>query len=177
MTTWTRHHRGDCPACQGERKDCRTNNDTGITHCRRSGPPEPPGLQFIGEDSLGFGMYAPNDGQQNPADFERWQWEREARRLEEQAQRAKSLPPVELDRGYRQLLGMLSLHPEDRDDLHRRGFTDQQIEEQGFKSVERWQRLDRELWPDLPGVSADGQSLNVPYPGYLCPIFNMGFFT
>jgi hypothetical protein len=51
---------------------------------------------------------------------------------------ADSLPAIERDRLYNQILNQLPLHPEDRADLHRRGITDEQIKTWGIRSVEPW---------------------------------------
>lgn len=168
MSQWTRHHRGDCPVCQGERKDCRTS-DRGITHCR-SGEPAPAGLQFIGEDSIGFGMYGPSDGQQNRADFERWQREREAQRHQEQAQRAKSMPVEQRDYHYRKLQNLLKLHPNDKANVLKRGLSEERITELGYRSVIQWQPLGYQFPSNLPGVKQNGESLLNPEPGILIPV-------
>ena len=134
------------------------------------------GYRYLGltKDGL-WGKYVPDDGQDlSQEDRERrWQEQRILReqRAQEEAQRhAQSLPASERDQLYRQLLGQLTLHPADRADLHRRGFTDEQIQDWGLKSVEQWQSLTAELPHTLPGVNLDGKSLNTPRPGYLCPI-------
>ncbi|QUY45673.1 hypothetical protein I1H34_28020 (plasmid) [Acaryochloris marina S15] len=136
------------------------------------------GYRYLGQSKDGlWGKYVLDDGQDlSQEDRERlWQEQRILReqRAQAEAQRhAQSLPAPERDRLYRQLLGQLTLHPADRADLHRRGFTNEQIEDWGVKSVEQWQPLTIELPHTLPGVNLDGKSLNTPRPGYLCPILN-----
>ncbi|NJO66126.1 MAG: hypothetical protein HC832_00410 [Leptolyngbyaceae cyanobacterium RM1_405_57] len=79
---------------------------------------------------------------------------------------------VERDRYYRQLLHELTLHPDDRADLHRRGFSDLEIEQVGFKSVERYHPL-QQRYPDLlPGIGKGGRQLTLTHAGYLCPVRN-----
>jgi len=85
---------------------------------------------------------------------------------------SKSLLPEERDRLYRAVLSQLSLHPDDYADLQRRGLTDEQIIESGFKSVEVNQPLNAVFPIALPGISKNGRSLTNSQAGYLCPIRN-----
>ena len=134
------------------------------------------GYRYLGQSKDGlWGKYVPDDGQDlSSEDRERrWQEQRILReqRAQAEAQRhAQSLPAPDRDRLYRQLLEQLTLHPADRADLHRRGFTNEQIAGWGVKSVEQWQSLTSELPHTLSGVGLDGLSLITPRPGYLCPI-------
>ncbi|ABW32350.1 hypothetical protein AM1_C0040 (plasmid) [Acaryochloris marina MBIC11017] len=136
------------------------------------------GYRYLGQSKDGlWGKYVLDDGEDlSQEDWERrWQEQRILReqRAQVEAQRhAQSLPAIERDRLYRQLLDQLTLHPADRADLHRRGFTNEQIQDWGVKSVEQWQPLSGELPHDLPGINLDGKSLNTPRPGYLCPIMD-----
>ncbi|PSB14505.1 hypothetical protein C7B65_26350 [Phormidesmis priestleyi ULC007] len=136
----------------------------------------PPGFKFIGltKDQL-WGKFVLNDGRTATA-----QW---TAHVQSHPRRKRSQPdpqpgsPLPLsaearNQSYRPLLDSLSLHPEDRAELHRRGLTDAQIAAWGVKSVEQWQRLNFPLPVTLPGVSLDGFSLNCQ-PGYLCPILDV----
>jgi hypothetical protein len=82
------------------------------------------------------------------------------------------LSAVERDRQYRALLAELELDPDDRADLVRRGFTDEQIDLSGFKSVDRYQQLQNQFSELLPGITGNGQRLIVSNAGYLCPVTN-----
>ncbi|MEX0272428.1 hypothetical protein AB3R30_25265 [Leptolyngbyaceae cyanobacterium UHCC 1019] len=101
-----------------------------------------------------------------------WKEQREQKRIQQEreweARQAESLSADERDIAYRQLLPNLTLDPSDRADLIRRGLSDLQIEQYGFKSVEKWQSAHNAPL-NLPGVLPHG-SLNTPEPGYLCPI-------
>ena len=135
------------------------------------------GYRYLGQSKDGlWGKYIPDDKDLSQEDQERrWQEQRILReqRAQAEAQRhAQSIPAPERDRLYHQLLDQLTLHPADRADLHRRGFTDEQIKDWGIKSVAQWQKLTIELPHTLPGVNLDGRSLNTPRPGYLCPILD-----
>lgn len=134
-----------------------------------------PGYKFIGQTKDGlWGKFVEDDGQDWTFQ-QRQEWQQEQERLrrqraaEEAKRRAEALPALERDRLYRNLLSQLTLHPADRADLKRRGLSDEQIEQGGFKSVEQWQQLESELPHQLPGTNLDGLSLNTQ-PGYLCPI-------
>ncbi|QUY45667.1 hypothetical protein I1H34_27740 (plasmid) [Acaryochloris marina S15] len=136
------------------------------------------GYRYLGQSKDGlWGKYVVDNGQNlRQEDRERrWQEQRILREKRAQAEakrHAQSLPAPERDRLYRQLLGQLTLHPADRADLYRRGFTDDQIKDWGVKSVDQWQSLTTELPHTLPGVNLDGRSINTPRPGYLCPILD-----
>jgi hypothetical protein len=98
---------------------------------------------------------------------------RKKQRLEAEEQRQKrSLSEVERDKQYRQMLDELTLHPDDRADLIRRGFTHEQIELSLFKSIERYQQLRSRYSELLPGVTSLGSRLIISEAGYLCPIRN-----
>jgi hypothetical protein len=118
------------------------------------------------------------DNTQDWSDQQRldWQVRNEQRRLaqakEDGERRRRSLSAEERDKQYQELLGSLTLHSHDRADLVRRGFTHEQIELSGFKSVERYQQLQSEFSELLPGVTGNGQRLIVSSAGYLCPVRN-----
>ncbi|NET60641.1 MAG: hypothetical protein F6K47_32225, partial [Symploca sp. SIO2E6] len=113
-----------------------------------------------------------------------WKQRLEARRRqqasEDEARASRALSEQQRHEQYSALLSELpsELHPDDRADLVRRGFTDELIELAGFKSVNNWQRLRRKygnLLPKysklLPGVSQDSSFL-LTRAGYLCPVRN-----
>ena len=128
------------------------------------------GFKYLGQTKDGlWGKYLKSEDF-NADEFEQWKLERDRRALREAQKRAESLPAKERDRLYQELLRQLGLHPRDREDLHRRGITDEQIQSWGVKSVDQWQKLDQELIHELAGVNLDGRSLNTSQAGYLCPI-------
>ncbi len=81
-----------------------------------------------------------------------------------------SLCAEERDRYYRQLLAELSLAPEDHQELLKRGFSTQEIEAIGYKSVVRSQPLRNHYPTTLPGIAPNGKALLVGGAGYLCPL-------
>lgn len=138
-----------------------------------------PGLQFIGRSKDGlWGKWIPiNERNRSEEERKRWQqdqaFKRQLREQTEAQRRAEALSPQERDRHYRNLLSQLTLHPDDRADLLRRGLTSEEIADWGVKSVERWQKLELELPYTLAGVALTGDSLNISKSGYLCPVFDM----
>jgi len=49
--------KGNCPVCNGARKDCRQSKQTGLVFCRDS-EANPPDYIFRDLDKLGFGIWA-----------------------------------------------------------------------------------------------------------------------
>ena len=96
---------------------------------------------------------------------------RQQRQEEEKQRQNESLSPKERDKLYRRMLAPLILCKEDRQDLTRRGFTNEQITRSGFKSVDQWQKLQGQYSHLLPGVNITGDGLNTQ-GGYLCPVRN-----
>jgi hypothetical protein len=117
------------------------------------------------------------DNSQEWSEKQRLEWQRENQRRRNQKakvndeRRRRSLSEIERDQQYRAILAELELHPDDRADLIRRGFTHQQIELSGFKSIRRYQRLQSRYSNLLPGISRSNR-LIIPDEGYLCPVKN-----
>jgi hypothetical protein len=161
-----------CPVCNSENGGCKQSDDLILCLDERV---DAPGYRFIGQSKDGgWGKFLPIallDAQDDERRRE-WQEQREQQRIQQQreweARQVESLSADERDQAYRQLLSELTLHPSDRADLQRRGLSDEQIEQHGFKSVQQWQSAQNAPL-NLPGVLPHG-SLNIPEPGYLCPI-------
>lgn len=117
------------------------------------------------------------DNSQEWSEQQRQDWQREnQRRQNEQAseneqRRRRSLTAEQRHEQYSRLLNELTLHPDDRADLVRRGFTHEQIELSGFKSIGRYQQLQSRYSDLLPGISR-GNRLIIADDGYLCPVRN-----
>ena len=165
-----------CPVCGGARKDCRQSKTTGLIHCRHS-EANPTDFIFQRLDALGFGMWVDAKVQQAQSEQQRQEWRRQRelahqQRLEaRRQQRAQLLTEAERDREIQKVFTQLGLAPRHREDLKRRGLSDDLIEAGDFKSVEQWQRLDREVSHRLAGVSITGSSL-ITQAGYIWPIRN-----
>jgi hypothetical protein len=134
-------------------------------------------FKFIGltKDGL-WGKFVSDDGQSfTQQQREQWQQEQKLQKLSrlkaEERSRSGSLSESDRDKEIRKILAQLSLKPEHKADLRRRGLTDEQIGALMFRSVEQWQKLKSEVSYKLAGVSIHGKSL-ITQAGYICPIFN-----
>lgn len=121
--------KGNCPICLGEHKSCRQNDE--LIHCRSHSEP-PQGYDFVGEDGIGFAMYAPARDDSKPYDFEASRAKREAR-LAKQAKQAKeneqaleALPSIE-DRDRKIKSYSQKLTNAQNGNLLRRGLTQTEI--------------------------------------------------
>ena len=170
-------HANSCEICGDKTGKCRRKESLRLcmTHVDAV---DVPGFKYVGLSKGGqWGKWIEDSAQVwTEEQQEQRRRDRDLRRKqqadEESRRRSEALPAVERDRLYHNLLNQLSLHPEDKADLQRRGMTNEQIETADFKSVEQWQKLELEVNNRLPGVSLDGLSLNTQ-PGYLCPIRNI----
>ncbi|MGI8935871.1 MAG: hypothetical protein ACR2FS_17530, partial [Phormidesmis sp.] len=162
-----------CPICDDITGKCRLLQSD-LTLCMNvTSSTNVPGWRFtkLTKNKL-WGIWAPDEKRKgSPEDWKQEQRQRQENRdRRKEFQRKNSLKPAQRNRYYRQLLANLTLHPDDRADLHSRDFTDQEIAIAGFKSVEQWQKLDIELPINLPGVAPSGTNLLTSGAGYLCPI-------
>lgn len=163
-----------CALCGDITGKCRTTQSVRLCMSLTEAIPIP-SFKFLGRTKNGlWGKWIADTGQDwTEQQRQNWQYELDRRRLAELQHLTVSLPASDRNQHYQRLLNQLSLHPADRADLQRRGFSDEQIEHWGVKSVEQWQTLDQELPHTLPGVSLSGKSLNTSGAGYLCPIHNV----
>ena len=131
------------------------------------------GYRVIGDTEDGrWGMLLPDtssEWSQEQLEQRRREWEQQQRIARDQ-RIAKEMPAAQRDKHYRWILNQLELHPEDRQDLLRRGYTEDQIQRAGHKSVDQWQKFSGTLPLNLPGVNSQGNGLITHTPGYLCPI-------
>lgn len=164
-----------CKICAGISGKCRQIDALHLCMNLADASNAPSGFKFVGltKDRL-WGKFVINDRRDSREQNRLDRLHQHSRsRIESQLQsRSPALSADMRDCAYRQLLDTLTLHPDDRADLHHRGLTDAQIEVWGVKSVEQWQALTSPLPVTLPGVSPDGFHLNCQ-PGYLCPIHNV----
>jgi len=133
-------------------------------------------FKCIGQIKNGLWAAFKPDNSQEWTEQQQLEWRRENhRRQQEKAKqdeerRRRSLSAVERDKQYQALLAELTLHPDDKADLLRRGFSHKQIELCGFKSVESYQKLQTQFSELLPGIGTGGKCLIVKHGGYLCPV-------
>lgn len=168
-----------CIHCGDTTGDCRQHRTLEMHLCvklagSRKGE-KSQGYVYIGDSKCGrWAMLLPDNGEEYSSEKIR-ELRQEWRRLEEQAKRerlAGEMPAIERDKHYREILSQLALHPEDKEDLLKRGFTEQQIIDCGFKSVGKWQKLKKHYPLNLPGIATRGTNLLSKEAGYVCPIHN-----
>lgn len=117
------------------------------------------------------GLFVADNDTESTFDREEWKRQKAAEREGSRKRKANSLSEADRDFYARRILRQLGLSSRHRADLHRRGLTDDQIEEIGFKSVEAGQKLIVPINPDFPGVNIDGDRFKNA-SGYLVPLFN-----
>lgn len=177
MNKWNRFNRGECPVCQGTRKDCRQNTQTNLIHCRDTNA-NPIDYIFRGDDALGFGMWAYKPDAEAWKDERREEWirqkqlEREIRQRQEQKRTSRLLTIEERDQEIRRILDQLTLSQRHRQMLKNRGLSDAEIDQGGFRTVSPWQKLTQKINPNLAGVNKQGNRLTNPLNGILCPILD-----
>jgi hypothetical protein len=136
------------------------------------------GFKCIGQIKNGLWAAFKPDNSTEWTEQRRIEWQQENQRRqrqkakEDEARQRRSLSAAQRHEQYTRLLGQLSLHPSDQADLLLRGFTHEQIELSGFKSIERYQKLQSQFNELLPGVTSGGKKLIIRDQGYLCPIRN-----
>lgn len=136
------------------------------------------GYKCLGHSKNGLWGQFRIDNSTEWTEQQREEWKRQNRQRQQQKvkederRRQRSLSAIERDKGYQQLLSELTLHPDDRADLLRRGFTAAQIELSGFRSISRYQQLQGRYNELLPGVIPGKNRLIIRDEGYLCPIRN-----
>jgi len=169
--------RRNCPICLGARRDCRENSQSNLIHCRHDAAGTVSGFQFVGQDAIGFNMWAVDDGySRNSAGWETQRQQRAAdqeRRLKKELEHfAQSLTADERDRNIRKIHAQVGLSNRHWQDLRKRGLTDAEIESGKFFSIAPWQEV-RGINPQLAGVDLDGRKLLISKSGFACPIWDV----
>jgi hypothetical protein len=174
--------RFSCPVCSSSSGKCKEQDyelssrtgktvSTKKTLCMtETGGYGNPDYHYFGDTSNGmWGIYIPlvdwnehrgENLQATPLEREEWirnqQLKVQLALVAENQKRLESLPIAERDIAARAILAQLSLNNVDRQDLIRRGFTNQQIKDIGFKSIGPFQRLQTPVNPRFPGVNVQG---------------------
>lgn len=180
MSNWIRFNQGNCPVCNGLRRDCRQSQETKLVHCL-STEANPTDWIYRGEDRLGFGMWAnaedtkawkekSREEQQQEQKKRKVQKAKQEKQKEEQNQR--SLSDIERDAEIRKVLSQLTLSNRHRQLLKDRGLNDEQIKTGGYRSLKRWQKLKSSVSDQLAGIKLEGISIVNYRSGILCPIPN-----
>ena len=168
--TW-RYLKRNCPVCNGVRRDCRENTSTGLIHCRCDEVSSVPGLKFVGQDVLGFNMWAPDTGAEigYSASLE---FQREYRRTKKEQQVSRfthCLSVQERDRQFRLVLQWKATTLTPRHVSHliekRQLITDEVNWLITQKWVRTWEpgiKTPVGIKENLPGISPDGFLLGRP---------------
>ena len=138
------------------------------------------GYKWLKPSSNGiWGVHIVDDGKQ----FDRDQWERDKAKRDKQKEqeleeiKAKALPIKERDKGYRKIAHYLGLASSHRQDLLRRGLSEEQIADYPFFSADNYNRIPWDIPKNLPGVGIDRYSgdncLIIKDSGYFCPSFDL----
>jgi hypothetical protein len=172
---------GECEVCGDDSGKCRRKDKLHLcmTFCDAKFGAIQNGLKCVKPDirSKGWATFVLDySSSSTRREQEAWRlqalWRRQRQKEEQARRKQKSLSPVDRDRFYRRILAELELHPTDRADLLRRGFSNHEIKEIGFKSVDRYQWLHSSYPESLPGIKQGGKQLLTSEAGYLCPIFD-----
>lgn len=162
MNTFT-YLKKSCPICDGARSDCRQSQTTNLIHCRDDAA-NPSNYRHTGQDSLGFNLWAIDDGRSNRDWQEQRQQQREKRQQAEQQRRAGLLSIAERDRQFRAIARHAGLPiTQHREALQRRGLSPGQIEAANSAGLLwSWQNQARVsgVTAALPGVEKDGRLRN-----------------
>ena len=181
--TPTTSRNGECPICGDTKGKCRTTNDNrgDLILCMSlvgtAFGEIIDGYKCLGDTSDGTWAKFIPDNSQEWSEERKGEWRRErelirqSRQTEAKKRQQQAFDPQERHEQYTRLFGELSLNNEDRQDLIRRGFSNEEIKRCGFQSVNQWQKLQSQYSHLLPGVSIHGDSL-LTQAGYLCPVRN-----
>ena len=175
-STW-RYLKRNCPVCNGSRSDCRENLQNNLIHCRHD-VTTAPGYKCVGEDILGFFLWAVDDGEERNSDeWEQLRQQRAAqrgKRLQEEAARCARLLPIEQrDRAIRKLSQQVGLSRAHRQHLQQqRGLSDTEIDHACYFTIAPYQDVIY-INPQLAGIDLWGHQLTVSKPGIGCPIFDV----
>ncbi len=189
MSNFIKFGKGECPICHGAEKRCNyveSTNESGGTSklifCK--GTTNDPNYIFRGnaqQTGIGMWAYLPDleawkDSKNNKVSQEKYlQEKRNREKRKEELKREKirnSLSVSSRDQQIRNLISQLELKESHRNQLLSRGLTPAQIEKNGYRSVNQWQKLNNPVDSRLAGVSINGNKLNNPDSGILCPVIN-----
>ena len=175
-----------CPVCDSDSGKCRGKEDSGkeFILCMtfadaRKGQIEN-GYKCIKPSNNGYQHNSATfvlDNSQEWTEQQREEWrtlnalKKADARLQDKAKRENSLTADQRHKEYSKILDSLKLDITTVSDLKKRGFTETEIKDCGFVSVEAWHKLPFKVDPRLPGISAKN-SLIASGDGYLCPLTN-----
>jgi hypothetical protein len=181
------NRKNPCPVCENTTGNCRTHVEEELVLCMTYVDTKKfdviDGFKCLGQTKDGtWAKFKPieldtyqQNQQHDPERVNRQAREKAERlaqeKIELEYQFNQALTPELRHKEYSKLLDELELHPIDKADLLARGFTKAQIEQLGFKSVEKYQKLTGKYHTRLPGVNRYNQVV-ASDSGYLIPVRN-----
>lgn len=178
---------GGCPICQGIDGDCRQSDDdrNPLYLCRPSRG-DVPGFNFIGETNDGvWGKYFIDKGDD-------WKQKRNSyqpkpynpTKVVSQSLPVNNIVPLvvkppavlsadDRDKEYNKVLEQLTLTPQSKADLTKRGLNDEQIDRLGCKSIGLNISLKTPVDNNLPGIGKSGRYFRTGADGYIVPVFDI----
>ncbi len=181
------NRKNPCPVCENTTGNCRTHVEEELILCMTYVDTKKfdviDGFKCLGIDKSGlWSIFKPieldtyqQNQQHDPERVNRQAREKAERlaqeKIELEYQFSQALTPELRHKEYSKFLDELELHPIDKADLLARGFTEAQIEQSGFKSVEKYQKLTGKYHPGLPGINKYNQVV-ASDSGYLIPVRN-----
>ncbi|GJD22845.1 hypothetical protein RIVM261_078010 [Rivularia sp. IAM M-261] len=174
----SRHN--DCPICGTHESKCGAPYDNPLVRfCMNlhEAINAPAGWKYVGETRGGqWSIFVPDNGKEYTEEerkaFKEFKSEEELKRRQ---RHIESLSEAERHRQHEKLFGQLPLDEKHRQDLKRRGLTDELIKAGYFRSIDKFQELDFEVSHNLAGVSITGRSLTNHITGYTVPVWNEHF--
>jgi len=167
-----------CPVCADIEGKCRTIENESMVLCMSNvGAYKGEiinGYKFTGVTKNGsWGKFYPYEGNDS-FNRDKWQQERKAKQLEKESakrleKQKQSLSVDERSQAWGEIIAQLTLADDHQKKLLDRGFTLEQIQAGGFRTIEKYQRI-KSGNPKLAGVSSDGKKLTNSGRGILTPI-------
>jgi replicative DNA helicase len=167
----------DCPICHSTDKRCRQRNNLILCMNRIDGGDKEKfksdnGIEYtylgraVGAGEWGEWAALPE------IDKEEREKIKNERLAHEGSNPAYDMPACDRNTNYTKILNQLTLKQYDLSDLLRRGFTESQIKELQFRSVDKFHQLYEEVDWRTPGVTPSGRTLYImgERGGYLCPV-------
>ena len=189
MSNFIKFRKGECPICQGAEKRCNyvelisnTGYISRLIFCKgTTNDPNYAHRGYAQQTGIGMWSYVPDtenwkDSQNIYVSQEQYLAEKRKREQEEEKRKrekiSNSLSLETRDKEIRKLINQLELKEDQKKQLLGRGLTAAQIEKNGYRSVNQWQKFSHPVDSRLAGVSINGNKLNNPDSGILCPVIN-----
>ncbi|BDA75834.1 hypothetical protein CAL7716_100000 (plasmid) [Calothrix sp. PCC 7716] len=168
-----------CPLCGTEKSKCGApHNNPNVRLCMtyHSKEEAPPGWKYVGETRGGqWGIFVPAGREYTEEELAAYKQRRNEEEYRRRQRHIESLSESTRHLNHEKLFGQLSLSEKHREDLKRRGLSNELINAGYFRSIDKFQQLDFEVSHNLAGVSITGRSLTNHITGYTVPVWNEHF--